>query len=182
MPKYIKHKEASFVLNNSPYHITTTDIPYFGSDDANVKSRIVVFETTSLPSTSTNVEKWMRKNSMHCIVWAAHEINRLTDSVDKTELWYETAQINFDEIEEKAIGFCAGGGESLLNIEEARNMSMAQELSTFEASNAEKPADFIHEDFKSLTDKVFKKKSLERDIYLEKERVYGEEQGSVIER
>ena len=110
MPKYIKHKEASFVLNNSPYHITTTDIPYFGSDDANVKSRIVVFETTSLPSTSTNVEKWMRKNSMHCIVWAAHEINRLTDSVDKTELWYETAQINFDEIEEKAIGFCAGGG------------------------------------------------------------------------
>ena len=70
----------------------------------------------------------------------------------------------------------------MLNVEEARNMSMAQELSTFEASNAEKPADFIHEDFKSLTDKVFKKKSLERDIYLEKERIYGEEQGSAIER
>ena len=36
-------------------------------------------------------------------------------------------------------------------------MSMAQELSTFEASNAEKPADFIHEDFKSIADKVFDK-------------------------
>ena len=59
-----------------------------------------------------------------------------------------------------------------------RNMSMSQELSTFEASNAEKPADFIHEDFKSLAGKVFEKKSLERDIYLEKERVYREEQGS----
>ena len=81
----------------------------------------MAFETTSLPSTSTNVEKWMRKNSMHCIVWAADEINRLIDLVDKTELWYETAQINPDEIKEEAIDFCAGGGESLLNVEEVRN-------------------------------------------------------------
>ena len=118
---------------------------------------------------------------MHCIVWAADEINRLIDLIEKTELWYETAQINADEIEEEATDFCAGGGESLLNVEEVRNMSMAQELSTFEASNAEKPADFIHEDFKSLADKVFEKMSLERDIYLEKERVYREEQGSTLE-
>ena len=181
MPKSTKHKEATFVLNNSPYYITTNDIPYFGSDDANAKRRIVAFETTSLPSTSTNVEKWMRKNSMHCIVWAADEIDRLNDLVDKTELWYETAQINPDENEKEAIDFCAGGGESLLNVEEVRNMSMAQELSTLEASNAEKPADFIHEDFKSLADKVFEKKSLEREIYLEKERVYREEQGNALE-
>ena len=60
-------------------------------------------------------------------------------------------------------------------------MSIAQELSTFEASNAEKPADFIHEDFKSLANKVFEKKSLERDIYLEEERVYREEQDSTLE-
>ena len=117
---------------------------------------------------------------MDCIVWAADEINRLIDLVDKTELWYETAQINPDELEEEAIDFCTGGGESLLNVEEVRNMSMAQELSTFEASNAEKPADFIHEDFKSLADKVFEKKSLER-AYLEKERVYREEQDSTLE-
>ena len=109
---------------------------------------------------------------MHCIVWAADEINRLIDLADITELWYETAQINPDEIEEEAIDFCAGGGESLLNVEEVRNMSTAQELSTFEASNSEKPDDFIHDDFKSLA---------ERDIYLEKERVYREEQGSALE-
>ena len=159
---------AKVVLNNSPYYITTNDIRYFGSDDANVKRRILAFETTSLLSTSTNVEKWMRKNSVHCIVWASDEINRLIDLVDKMELWYETAQINPDKIEEEAIDFCAGGVESLLNVEEVRNMSMTQELSTFEASNAEKLADFIHENFKSLADKVFGKKSLERDIYLEK--------------
>ena len=174
LPKSTKHKEATFVLNISPYYITMNDIPYFGSDDANVKRRIVAFEITSLPSTSTNVEKWMRQNSMHCIVWAADEINQLIDLVDKTELWYETTRINPDEIEEEAIDFidfCTGGGESLLNVEKVRNMNMAQELSTFEVSNAEKPADFIHEGFKSLADKVFEKKSLERDIYLEKERV-----------
>ena len=74
---------------------------------------------------------------MQGIVWAADEINRLIVLVDKTELWYETAQINPDEIEEGAIDFCAGGGESLFNVEEMRNMSMAQELTTFEASNAE---------------------------------------------
>ena len=123
----------------------------------------------------------MRKNSMHCIVWAADEINRLIDLVDKTEFWYEAVQIDPDEIEEEAIDFCAGGGESLLNVEEVRNMSMAQELTTLEASNAEKPADFIHEDFKSLADKVLEKKSLERDICLEKERVYREEQDSALE-
>ena len=181
MPKSTKHKEDTFVLNNSPYYITTNDILYFQSDDANVRRRIVAFETTSLPSTSTNIEKWMGKNSMHCTVWAADEINQLIDLVDKTELWYETAQINPDQIDKEAIDFCAGGGESLFNVEEVRNMSLAQELSTFEASNAEKPADFIHEDFKSLANKVFEKKSLERDIYLEKERLYRDEQGSTWE-
>ena len=60
-------------------------------------------------------------------------------------------------------------------------MGMAQELSTFEASNAEKPADFIDEDFKSLADKKFEKKFLESDIYLEKERVHREEQCSALE-
>ena len=84
MPKSTKHKEVTFVLNISPCYITTNDILYFESDDANVKRRIVAFETTWLPSTSTNVEKWMRKSSMHCIVWAVDEINRLTDLVDKT--------------------------------------------------------------------------------------------------
>ena len=66
-----------------------------------------------------------------------HKINQLIVLVDKTELWYETAQINPDEIREEPNDFCAGGGESSFDVEEVRNMSMAQELSTFEASNAE---------------------------------------------
>ena len=42
----------------------------------------------------------MRKNAIHCIVWAANKINKLIDLVDKTELWYESTQIN-PEIEEE---------------------------------------------------------------------------------
>ena len=77
MPKSTKHKEATFVLNNSPYYITTNSLPSSGAEDDNVKRKIKVFETTSLPSTSPNLERWMRKNAKHCIVWIANEIDRL---------------------------------------------------------------------------------------------------------
>ena len=61
VPKLTKHKDATFVLNNSPYYITTNSLPSFGAEDDNVKRRIKAFKTTSLPSTSPNVERWMRK-------------------------------------------------------------------------------------------------------------------------
>ena len=86
MPKSTKHKDATFALNNSPYYITTNSLPSFGAEDDNVKRRIKAFETTSLPSTSPNVERWRRKNAMHCIVWIVNEIDRLKDYVDKQEL------------------------------------------------------------------------------------------------
>ena len=40
MPKSTKHKDATFVLNNSPYYITTNSLPSFGAEDDNVKRRI----------------------------------------------------------------------------------------------------------------------------------------------
>ena len=87
MPKSTKHKDATFVSNNSPYYITTNSLPSFGAEDDNVKGRIKAFETTSLPSTSPNAERWMRKNAMHCIVWIAQETDRLKNHVDRQELW-----------------------------------------------------------------------------------------------
>ena len=48
MPKATKHKDATFVLNNSPYYIITNSLPSFGAKDDNVKRRIKTFETTSL--------------------------------------------------------------------------------------------------------------------------------------
>ena len=68
MPKS-KHKDATIVLNNSPYYITTNSLPSFGEEDDNVKRRIKTFEATSLPSTSPNVERWMRKkrHALHCL-------------------------------------------------------------------------------------------------------------------
>ena len=82
MPKSTKH-------NISPYYITTNALPSFGAEDDNVKRMIKAFETTSLPSTSPHVERWMRKNATHCIVWIAYEIDCLKAHVDKQELWYE---------------------------------------------------------------------------------------------
>ena len=67
MPKSTKHKDQTFVLNNSPYYITTNSLRSFGAEDDSVKRRIKASETTFLPFTPPNVEKWMRKNAMHCI-------------------------------------------------------------------------------------------------------------------
>ena len=65
MPKSTKHKDETFVLNNSPYYITTNSLPSVGAEDDNVKRRIKAFETTSLPSTSPNVEK--ERHALHCL-------------------------------------------------------------------------------------------------------------------
>ena len=116
MPKSTKYKDATFVLNNSPYYITTNSPPSVGADDDNLKRRIKAFETTSLPgslpSTSPNVERWMRKNAMNCIVWIA---TVLKDHVDKQELWYEEEEQEEDNGQE-TIDFCSGGGQSLFNV------------------------------------------------------------------
>ena len=41
MPKSTKHKDATFVLNNCSYYITTNLLPSFGAEDDNVKRRIL---------------------------------------------------------------------------------------------------------------------------------------------
>ena len=49
----VKHGEAKTIINRCPFHMTTNQVPKFGADDVNVKRRIMVFETKSLPNTDT---------------------------------------------------------------------------------------------------------------------------------
>ena len=60
----VKHGEARTIINRCPFYITTTQVPKFGSHDLNVKRRIVVFETKSLPKTDTKAEDWIGRNAM----------------------------------------------------------------------------------------------------------------------
>ena len=69
--KSIKHQTGKCIINNSPFYITTNDVPNFGNEDENVKRRIITFETKSLPETRLGIDQWLRKNAIDCIVWIA---------------------------------------------------------------------------------------------------------------
>ncbi|XP_028403921.1 uncharacterized protein LOC114526506 [Dendronephthya gigantea] len=66
----VKHGLPKTVLNNSPFYITTNNLPNFGKEeDENVQRRIEIFTTTSLPQTLPGIDKWIYDNAMHCIVF-----------------------------------------------------------------------------------------------------------------
>jgi hypothetical protein len=67
----VKHGPPRCVDNNSPFYITTNYVPDFGSEDENVKRRIVVYNTSSLPSINTGIDRWIYDHAMDCIAWIA---------------------------------------------------------------------------------------------------------------
>lgn len=85
----VKHSNPRCLVNNSPFYITTNEVPNFGKEDENVKRRVVIFQTKSLPATVAGVDKWIYDHAMDCIAWIAEEINKNVHLVDKEELWYE---------------------------------------------------------------------------------------------
>ena len=85
----VKHGEARTIINRCPFYIATNPVPKFGADDVNVKRRILVFETKSLPKTDTKVEDWIRRNAMKCIHWTISEIEEHYSEIEPEELWYE---------------------------------------------------------------------------------------------
>ena len=89
MVSAVKHGPAKCIMNNSPYYITTNLVPDFGREDENVKRRIAVFTTTSLPKTLAGVDRWIFDHAMDCVVWMAEEITANHGMIDADELWYE---------------------------------------------------------------------------------------------
>jgi hypothetical protein len=84
----VKHAAPRCVNNNSPFYITTNDVPNFGEDE-NVKRRVEIYRTTSLPSVYPGVDRWLYDNAMHCIAWIANELNDHRHLIPPEELWYE---------------------------------------------------------------------------------------------
>lgn len=85
----VKHEAPRCVMNNSPFYITTNHVPNFGKEDENVKRRIAVFNTTSLPQTLPGVDRWIFDHAMDCVAWMAEEINLNHHHIQSHELWYE---------------------------------------------------------------------------------------------
>ena len=90
MATAVKHGLPRTVMNNSPFYITSNEVPDFGDDDENVKRRIAIFRTKSLPHYTSGADRWMFDHAMDCISWLENEITRLRHHIPAEELWYET--------------------------------------------------------------------------------------------
>ena len=85
----VKHEAPRCVTNNNPFYITTNHVPNFGEEDENVKRRIAIYKTASLPVTLPGVDRWMFDYAMDCVAWLVNQINANINIVDEDELWYE---------------------------------------------------------------------------------------------
>ncbi|CAB4005760.1 Hypothetical predicted protein [Paramuricea clavata] len=88
----VKHGPPRCVNNNSPFYITTNNVPDFRKEDENVKRRIRIFQTTSLPNTIPGIDSWIFDHAMDCIAWTAEEIHQHRDLICHEELWYENCE------------------------------------------------------------------------------------------
>ena len=84
----VKHKEPRPLLNNSPYYITTTDLPAFGNENHHVYRRTQVFRNRSLPS-PPGADQRIYDHAMDCIAWMANVINENIQLIEQEERWYE---------------------------------------------------------------------------------------------
>ena len=69
----VKHGLPRTAMNNSPFYITPNEVPDFGDDDENVKRRIAIFRTKSLPQYTSGADRWMFDHAMECISWLANK-------------------------------------------------------------------------------------------------------------
>ena len=115
MVKSRKHQLPICVNNNRPFYITNK-VPDFGDKDENVNSQIEVFQTTPLPNSISDIDRWIHEHVMDCIVWAANQITKHHDVISKEELWYE----NCDNSE-----VTSTAGEALWKREEIKQITRA---------------------------------------------------------
>ena len=120
MVKSVKHQAPKCINNTAPFYITTNILPNFGAEDVNVQRRIVCFETTSLQTTATNADKWMRSNCMHCITWMIQEIEQHKHLINEDELWYEASNETSTQGDNYTI---RNARKDLFEIEEIRRIN-----------------------------------------------------------
>ena len=145
----VKHQSPKTLINKAPFYITTNELPNFGSEHDNVMRRVEVFKTQSLPSTLPNVNEWLRRNSMYCIVWAAQEIEQLLDFLNEEDRWYE----KFEEHGTPDQDLANGGGKRFL--ERVKGLSAADLLKELEPQNTgHQSTSFLQSPSSMLSDEI----------------------------
>ena len=135
----VKHDKPRRVINNSPYYITTNNVPNFGEEEANVQRRIQVFITKSLPCQIPGIDCWIYDHAMDCIAWILDELHRHYHHISKDELWYEPNVT-------RRLTMTANEGTSLFEIEHVRGICPG-DLKEVETPEKETTSPVIHERF-----------------------------------
>ena len=138
----VKHGLPRRIVNNSPFYITTNDLPDFVKDDENVKRRIQVFDTTSLPRTLPGVDRWIYDNAMDCVAWIASELNTNRHLIPEEELWYENS-------EEHPLIISPNEGEALFKSDEVSTISLRDFRDLESDDDDDTTAPTIHQCFAS---------------------------------
>ena len=129
MVTYVKHQSPKTLINKAAFYIATNELLNFDSEHDNVIRRVEAFKTESLPSTLPNVNEWLRRNSMQCIVWAAQEIERLLHFLNEEDRWYE----KLVEHDTPHQDLANGGGKRFM--ERIKGLSAADHLKELEPQN-----------------------------------------------
>ena len=64
-------------------------MPDFGDEDENVRCRVDIFVTESLPHQRPDIDCWLYDNAMDSIAWMAEEISANQHVIPESDLWYE---------------------------------------------------------------------------------------------
>ena len=120
-----------------------------------MQRRICVSKTKSLESCLTNVDRWIRDNSMDCIVWIAQEIEENIELVDVDQRWYEQNPSLGDDVAVTERGIftwvdLANAAEFVIFvIEKVKSISKEEILPVFKIYNKIKtPQDLLHDSFR----------------------------------
>ena len=169
----VKHGKPRRVINNSPYYITTNDVPNFGDEDANVQRRIQVFITKSLPCQIPGIDCWIYDHAMDCIAWILEELHRHYQHISKDELWYEPNVT-------RRLTTTADEGTSLFAIEHVRGICPA-DLKEVETPEKETTSPVIHERFHQeyRTQRLRKRRRQQQPFFMETDDEHTDSDGQI---
>ncbi len=165
--KAVKHGKPVNFENKAPFFITTNEMPYFGTEDENVRRRVAIFKTKALRNCISNVDRWLRENAMECVAWIAEEIERERRHISKKELWYEetcSAEIGLPVTDRgifTGIDIANNSKDLLFDSEVIRYMTendlQSRNKEPAYALESEHPSRFLSNQFQEAADEVITK-------------------------
>ena len=87
----VKHSTPKMQEMNAGVYMTCNKMPNYGAEQDNIERRLYICETIQLEDKNPEAPKWIKENSMRCIVWMANVINANIRHIEKEERFYELA-------------------------------------------------------------------------------------------